>query len=211
MLGSVYERRREIFVYNSVGLSPGNVASLFLAESSVYAILGASLGYLLGQVVSKILLVTGALSGLSLNYSAGTTVFVTAVQHAHRGALDALSGASGVPRGDPGIAAGKGAGGAEQFATDRPSLCTCRSSPRLRSVLGMQAYMHEYLDGLQGITVGDLAVDNLAAGSETGEDGKPIPVLALPRLAGAVRSWASATTWNCASCTGRNEACTSTT
>ncbi len=74
MMGSVYERRREIFVYNSVGLSPGSVSGLFLAESAVYAVVGAGLGYLLGQAVSRAFQVTGLLSGLTLNYTAGSTV-----------------------------------------------------------------------------------------------------------------------------------------
>ncbi|MCX7847253.1 MAG: ABC transporter permease, partial [bacterium] len=77
MMGSVYERRGEIQVYNSVGLSPHAVAMLFMAESFVYAIVGAGMGYLLGQAVAKGLHVTGLLGGLTLNYSAGGTVFVT--------------------------------------------------------------------------------------------------------------------------------------
>jgi hypothetical protein len=177
MLGSVYERRREIFVYNSVGLSPGNVASLFLAESSVYAILGASLGYLLGQVVSKILLVTGALSGLTLNYSAGTTVFVTLVS------MFIVVASTIYPARQAFYAAipesrRKGAAGADQFATDTVALyLPFVATPS--AVLGLQAYMHEYLDGLQGITVGDLAVEDLAPGTGTGDDGRSVPVLAF--------------------------------
>ncbi|NDK16257.1 MAG: hypothetical protein COZ06_13615 [Armatimonadetes bacterium CG_4_10_14_3_um_filter_66_18] len=83
MLGSVYERVREIGVYNSVGLSPVHIASLFLAEAAVYATIGAILGYLLGQVAAKVLTVTGWLPGLTLNYSSGsaatTILFVVAV------------------------------------------------------------------------------------------------------------------------------------
>jgi len=175
MLGSVYERRREIFVYNSVGLSPANVSSLFLAEASVYAILGASLGYLLGQAVCKTLLATGLLGGLTLNYSAGTTVFVTvltmvivllstlyparqaflaAVPESHR-AGDALVDHA-----------------ADRIAIFMPFVATPGS------VLGMQAYMHEFLDSLQGVTIGTLAVDNLTPRLE-GQPGRPEPVLAF--------------------------------
>ncbi|MGD0090493.1 MAG: FtsX-like permease family protein [Planctomycetota bacterium] len=177
MLGSVYERRREIFVYNSVGLSPGNVAALFLAESSVYAVLGACLGYLLGQVLAKCLLLTGALSGLSLNYSAGTTVFVSALSmlivmlstlYPARQAFHAA-----IPE-----SRREGGASAEHFATDAiafylPFVATPSS------VLDIQAYMHEFLDGLQGMAVGELAVDNLAAGVETGEEQKMVPVLSF--------------------------------
>lgn len=74
MLGSVYERVQEIGIYNSVGLSPVHIASLFLAEAAVYATLGAILGYLLGQVAAKVVTVTHLLPGLTLNYSSGSAV-----------------------------------------------------------------------------------------------------------------------------------------
>ena len=51
MLGAVYERIREIGTYSAVGLAPSHISSLFLAESMVYAVMGAVAGYLLGQVV----------------------------------------------------------------------------------------------------------------------------------------------------------------
>jgi len=40
-----------------------------MAESCVYAILGAVAGYLLGQVVTKFLMARHLLAGLTLNYS----------------------------------------------------------------------------------------------------------------------------------------------
>lgn len=79
MLGSVYERIREIGTYSAVGLAPIHIASLFFAESLVYAILGAVGGYLLGQVVIKILMVSGLLKGLVLNYSSLSAVFATII------------------------------------------------------------------------------------------------------------------------------------
>ena len=160
MLGSVYERRREIFVYNSVGLSPANVASLFLAESSVYAILGASAGYLLGQVISKILLASGVLAGLNLNYSAGATVFVTVLtmgivllstlypaRQAFLAAVPETHRARGVS-GD--------ATAVDRISMFMPFVATAGT------MLGMQAYMHEFLRSLEGVTVGILAVDDLS-------------------------------------------------
>jgi len=79
MLGSVYERLREIGTYSAVGLAPVHIASLFLAESIVYAVLGAVSGYLLGQIVAKILIATGLLKGLVLNYSSMSAVFATII------------------------------------------------------------------------------------------------------------------------------------
>ncbi|HUW32554.1 MAG TPA: FtsX-like permease family protein [Planctomycetota bacterium] len=75
MLGSVYERIREIAVYTSCGLAPVHVAALFLAESSVFATMGAVIGYLLGQGVAKIITVTGRLEGINLNYSSVSAVY----------------------------------------------------------------------------------------------------------------------------------------
>ena len=49
MMGSVYERFREIGIYSSVGLAPGHIAWLFMAESCVYSVLGVVAGFLTGQ------------------------------------------------------------------------------------------------------------------------------------------------------------------
>ena len=79
MLGSVYERIREIGTYSAVGLAPVHISSLFLAESLVYAVLGAVTGYLLGQIVVKFLMYMGLLRGLVLNYSSLSAVFATII------------------------------------------------------------------------------------------------------------------------------------
>jgi len=79
MLGSVYERVREIYIYSSLGLAPTHIAALFIAEAAVYAVLGAVAGYLFGQVLSKVLLTTGLLAGLNLNYSSLSAVGSTIV------------------------------------------------------------------------------------------------------------------------------------
>lgn len=79
MLGSVYERVREIYIYSSLGLAPTHIAALFIAEASVYAILGAIAGYLVGQAMAKFLMVTNMLTGLNLNYSSLSAVGSTAI------------------------------------------------------------------------------------------------------------------------------------
>jgi hypothetical protein len=50
MLANVYYRTREISIYMAVGLSPLHVSTLFLAESLVYALLGAVMGYVYGVI-----------------------------------------------------------------------------------------------------------------------------------------------------------------
>ncbi len=83
MLNSVYERIREIHIFSSIGLSPSHIGMLFIAEALVYAILGSVAGYLLGQLLSKLLVLTGWVPSLYLNFSStsavGTTLIVVAV------------------------------------------------------------------------------------------------------------------------------------
>jgi hypothetical protein len=80
MLGSVYERTNEIHIYSSLGLAPTHIAALFVAEASVYAVMGAVAGYLVGQAASKVILLTGWFGGLYLNYSSlaavGSTLMI---------------------------------------------------------------------------------------------------------------------------------------
>lgn len=79
MLGAVYERTKEIGIFSAVGLAPVHISTLFLAESCVYANIGAILGYLLGQVTTKVLSELGWLSVLTLNYSSFSAVGVTII------------------------------------------------------------------------------------------------------------------------------------
>jgi len=76
MLGAVYERISEIKTYASVGLAPMHIAALFFAESCVFAVMGAMLGYLFGQVLSRVLMhVPALMAGISLNYSSISAVW----------------------------------------------------------------------------------------------------------------------------------------
>ncbi len=79
MLGSVYERVKEIHIFSSIGLSPANIGTLFMAEALVYAILGSVAGYVLGQGISKVLTVFNLLQGLSLNFSSVSAVLSTLI------------------------------------------------------------------------------------------------------------------------------------
>jgi len=79
MLGSVFERVREIGIFSSIGLAPNHIAVLFIAESMVYANLGAVAGYVIGQSISKLLTATHLLPGLYLNFSSMSAVSSTVV------------------------------------------------------------------------------------------------------------------------------------
>ena len=79
MLGSVFERQREIGIFSAIGLAPNHVAMLFMAESLVYAVIGAIAGYVLGQGTAKIIIALNLLQGLNLNFSSVSAVFSTAL------------------------------------------------------------------------------------------------------------------------------------
>ncbi len=79
MMGSVYERFREIGIYSAVGLAPVHISFLFIAEACVYAVLGTVSGYLMGQGVAKVLLSQGWLEGVTLNYSALSAISSSAL------------------------------------------------------------------------------------------------------------------------------------
>lgn len=55
LLGSIVDRQKEIFTFSALGLAPPHVAALFFAESAVFAVIGGMGGYLISQVVVKVL------------------------------------------------------------------------------------------------------------------------------------------------------------
>ena len=75
MLGTVYERLKDIGIYAAVGLAPSHIALLFIAEACAYAVLGITLGYLGGQGMGLVLNHWDMLGGLNLNYSSLAAVF----------------------------------------------------------------------------------------------------------------------------------------
>ncbi|HOM83376.1 MAG TPA: M28 family peptidase, partial [Armatimonadota bacterium] len=77
MLGSVFERIKEIHIFSSIGLAPSHVGVLFMAEAFVYAVIGAISGYLLGQVTVKVIAHFNLFEGLALNFSSLSAVFST--------------------------------------------------------------------------------------------------------------------------------------
>jgi len=69
MIGSVYERKREIAIYTSVGLAPSHVSFLFIAEALAFAVLSVVMGYLLAQTSASLFSGTSLWSGITVNYS----------------------------------------------------------------------------------------------------------------------------------------------
>ncbi|MFW5837292.1 MAG: FtsX-like permease family protein, partial [Desulfovibrionaceae bacterium] len=69
MIASVYERKREIAVYTSVGMAPTHVSYLFIAEALAFAVISVVLGYLLAQTAAGLLSGTFLWQGMTANYS----------------------------------------------------------------------------------------------------------------------------------------------
>ncbi|MCK5805617.1 MAG: FtsX-like permease family protein [Lentisphaeria bacterium] len=76
MLGSVFERKAEISIFNAVGLNPTHIGMFFLAESFVYSVIGSVGGYLIGQLTSIGLTRTGLITDINLNFSSLSVVYV---------------------------------------------------------------------------------------------------------------------------------------
>jgi hypothetical protein len=69
MLGTVYERKSEIAIYNAIGLNPHHIFIFFLAEALVYGVIGAIGGYLIGQVLAIVAQALNLVRGLNVNFS----------------------------------------------------------------------------------------------------------------------------------------------
>ncbi|NOY83037.1 MAG: hypothetical protein GXP31_18720 [Kiritimatiellaeota bacterium] len=76
MLSSIAERRREIYIYTSIGLAPLHVGFLFLAEAVTYGLMGSIFGYIIGQALATVFSKLGWMGGITLNYSGTQTIAV---------------------------------------------------------------------------------------------------------------------------------------
>ncbi len=74
MISSVYERKREIGIYTSVGLAPSHVSFLFIAEAMAFAVLSVVFGYILAQTSAKLFAGTALWSGITVNYSSAAGI-----------------------------------------------------------------------------------------------------------------------------------------
>ncbi|MHA2224078.1 MAG: M28 family peptidase [Candidatus Hodarchaeales archaeon] len=74
-VSTVYESRKEINTFTSLGLAPSHIAGLFLAEFLVYAVIGSVIGYLMGITSAVVLSALGVFpETLAINYSSGSVV-----------------------------------------------------------------------------------------------------------------------------------------
>jgi len=75
MLGTVYERKKEIAVFNAIGLNPTHIFTFFLAEALVYGVLGSVGGYLIGQVLAIGLKSLELVTEINVNFSSLMVVY----------------------------------------------------------------------------------------------------------------------------------------
>ncbi|UCE12994.1 MAG: M28 family peptidase [Candidatus Heimdallarchaeota archaeon] len=74
-ISTVYESKKEIATFTSLGLAPFHIAGLFLAEFLVYAVIGSVIGYLGGITSAVILSAIGLFpESLAINYSSSSVV-----------------------------------------------------------------------------------------------------------------------------------------
>ena len=158
MLGAVYERVGEIKVYASVGLAPIHIAALFFAESSVFAVMGAMLGYLLGQVISfGLLRVPWLMEGISLNYSSisavWSAVLVMAVVLASTAYPARMAGKLSVPD------------ETRKMVIPRPETDVWEIwfpfTVSSREALGVMSYLQEYFESNDEASTGAFTADNI--------------------------------------------------
>ncbi|MEM1690513.1 MAG: FtsX-like permease family protein [Thermosphaera sp.] len=70
MLANIYERKREIHVFISVGMAPSHVTLAFLTEALTYVVPAVFLGYVAGVLATNLMLTVGAFpEGLYPNYT----------------------------------------------------------------------------------------------------------------------------------------------
>ena len=55
MLNSLFERRKEIYVFSSIGMNPSHISGIFLAEVTMLGVLAGGGGYLLGLAWYKLM------------------------------------------------------------------------------------------------------------------------------------------------------------
>jgi len=157
MLGAVYERTQEIGIFSSLGLAPVHIASLFVAESLVYAVLGAVVGYLIGQSVAKCVVAFGIFPELSLNYSSMAAVLATLV------VMLTVLASTAYPARMAGRLATPGVDRRWRLVDPKEGIfeITLPFSSAPDQVLGLNAFLHEYLSAHVEYSTGKFSADNV--------------------------------------------------
>jgi len=145
MLGSVYERTKEIAVYNAIGMSPLHISLSFIVEAISYALPAIFSGYLAGLIMTAALISLGTYpKDLYPNFSSFTVLIVlglgmavTAVSATYPSVLAArLAVPSRVRRWQKSISKPKG----DYWEVAIPLIVNTEDE-----VFGVYSYLREYL------------------------------------------------------------------
>ncbi len=167
MLGSVFERTKEIATYTALGIAPSHIGRLFLVEAAVFAVLGVMAGYVFGQAVSRLvhLVDIPIISSLQLNYSslAGVGACILVMGMVMLSSIYPSRQASelGVPDIERRWKLPK-----TKEARIRLNLPFTVSIPE---AAGLVTYLKEYLDSHVDVSVGNFYVENVRAGRDVVE------------------------------------------
>ncbi|MDO9542254.1 MAG: ABC transporter permease [Kiritimatiellia bacterium] len=168
MLGSVYERKKEIAVYNAIGLNPHHIGLFFLAESFVYGVIGSVGGYLIGQLLSLGVNYTGLVKGINFNYSSLSVAYViifTIVIVLLSTIYPAMAAVrTAVPSGKRNWSMPAHKGNIMEIVF--PFIY----QPKIAS--GVLAYLREYFANFTEVSVGDLIANQLACGCKKDDKGR---------------------------------------
>ena len=171
MLGSVLERKREVSIYNAIGLNPGHVMMFFLAESVVFGLVGSVAGYIIGQLLS---LGLSQYLDLNLNYSS-TAVMVVIMLSIATVLLSTVYPAMMAAR--AAVPSGQRRWNVPQPNGDDIHVDFPFSYDRTR-VLGVCAYLHEYMKQNSEASTGQFLARARGIGTselEPGAQGDPEP------------------------------------
>jgi hypothetical protein len=166
MLGAVHERVTEIKVYAAVGLAPIHIGALFFAESCVFAVIGAMMGYLLGQIISfGLIQVPWLMEGISLNYSSISAVWsallVMAVVIASTAYPARMAGKLSVPDETRKMVIARPT--SDVWDIRFPFTVSSKES------LGVMSYLRQYFESNDEDSVGAFTADNIKFSRETVE------------------------------------------
>ncbi len=169
MLGTVYERKSEIAIYNAIGLNPHHIFTFFLAEALVYGVIGAIGGYLIGQILAMVAQTFDLVQGMNVNFSSLMVVwailFTVALVLLSTIYPAFVATRAAVPSGTRRWALPPHDG--QVMHVDMPFIY----EPGL--VAGVMAYLHEHFASCSKEGLGDMLVEVRALAKEPGE-GHPV-------------------------------------
>ena len=164
MLGSVFERTKEIATYTALGIAPSHIGRLFLTEAAVFGVLGVMAGYVFGQTFSRVVQVFHV--PLELNYSsmAGVGACILVMGMVMLSSIYPARKASEL--GVPDIERRwKLPRTKESFLMlHLPFTVSVAEAP------GLVAFLKEYLDSHVDVSVGNFYVEDVIAGPKVAAD-----------------------------------------